>query len=97
MKEEIKSNRFINKLLLNMEIDEVEYSMLCDSLTRLACEWRGKKLIDKEIVSYLYAIPLMVRNQFLSLKEKGINDDMCDRLEDIWVELDDLVSQCFYN
>ena len=95
MKEEIINNHFVDKLCESMEIDEEEYLRLCNALMCLAEEWKNTEYIDKEIVSYLYAIPLMVRNEFLSLKEISKNNILCDRLEDIWVELDDLVANCF--
>lgn len=95
VKEQILNNNFIDKILVNMEVDEKEYSELCDALIRLAKEWKNEKYVDKEIVNYLYAIPLAVRNEFLSLKESGYDDTLCDRLEDMWVELDDLVAKCF--
>ena len=95
MKEEIINNRFIDKIRQNMEIDEEEYQRLCDALSRLAEEWKNVKYIDKELVHYLYYIPLVVRNEFLSLKEISTNNTFCDRLEDIWIELDDFVTNCF--
>ena len=95
MKEEIINNHFVDKLRESMEIDEEEYLRLCNALICLAEEWKNAEYIDKEVVSYLYAIPLMVRNEFLSLKEASKNNILCDRLEDIWVELDDLVANCF--
>ena len=95
MKEEIINNHFVEKLRVSMEIDEEEYLRLCNALKCLAEEWKNTEYIDKEVVSYLYAIPLMVRNEFLSLKEVSKNNIFCDRLEDIWVELDDLVANCF--
>lgn len=95
MKEEIINNRFIDKIRQNMEIDEEEYQRLCDALSRLAEEWKKVKYIDKELVHYLYYIPLVVRNEFLSLKEISTNNTFCDRLEDIWIELDDFVTNCF--
>lgn len=95
MKEEIINNHFVDKLRESMEIDEEEYLRLRNALICLAEEWKNAEYIDKEVVSYLYAIPLMVRNEFLSLKEVSKNNILCDRLEDIWVELDDLVANCF--
>ena len=95
MKEEIINNRFVDKIRQNMEIDEVEYQRLCNALNCLAEEWKKVEYIDKELVYYLYYIPLIVRNEFLSLKEISTNNTFCDRLEDIWIELDDLVTNCF--
>ena len=95
MKEEIINNHFVDKLRESMEIDEEEYLRFRNALLCLAEEWKNAEYIDKEVVSYLYAIPLMVRNEFLSLKEVSKNNILCDRLEDIWVELDDLVANCF--
>lgn len=97
MREEIINNCFVNKLRIKMEIDEEEYSRLCNALICLAEEWKNVKYIDKEVAGYLYAIPQMVRNEFLSLNEILSDDAFCDRLEDMWVELDALVSNCFYN
>ncbi len=95
MKEEIIKNRFVDKIRQNMEIDEEEYQRLCNALNCLAEEWKKVEYIDKELVHYLYYIPLIVRNEFLSLKEISTNNTFCDRLEDIWIELDDLVTNCF--
>ena len=95
MKEEIINNHFVDKIRQNMKIDEEEYLRLCNALICLAEEWKTVKYIDKELVSYLYAISLIVRNEFLSLKENSKNDTFCDRLEDIWIELDELVANCF--
>ncbi|MDE6567770.1 MAG: hypothetical protein K2K70_08580 [Lachnospiraceae bacterium] len=97
MKEKIINNKFVDKLLQFMEIDEEEYLLLCDALICLAEEWKDVEYIDKELVSYLYAIPLMVRNEFISLEKVCPDAVECDRLEDIWVELDALVSNCFSN
>lgn len=95
MKEEIINNHFVDKIRQNMEIDEEEYLRLCDALIRLGNEWKNKEYIEKELVSYLYAIPLVVRNEFLSLKEISQDDAFCEQLEDIWIELDYLVANCF--
>lgn len=95
MKEEIINNHFVDKIRQKMEIDEEEYLRLCDALIRLRNEQKNKDYIDKELVSYLYAIPLVVRNEFLSLKEISQNNTFCNRLEDIWIELDELVTNCF--
>ena len=64
MKEEVKNNRFIEKLRISMEIDEDEYMKLCKLLKLISEEWRDKHYIDKELVGYLYALPLIVRNEF---------------------------------
>ena len=66
MKEEIINNRFVDKLRETMEIDEEEYLRLCNALISLAEEWKNIKYVDKEVVGYLYAIPLIVRYEFLS-------------------------------
>ncbi|MCM1232779.1 MAG: hypothetical protein NC489_21845 [Ruminococcus flavefaciens] len=95
MKEKIISNKFVDKLCQFMEIDEEEYLLLRDALICLAEEWKDAAYIDKELAGYLYAIPLMVRNQFINLEKNCPDADECNRLEDIWVELDALVSDCF--
>lgn len=95
MKEKIINNHFVDKLRESMEIDEEEYLQLCNALSCLAEEWKNVEFIDKELVSYLYAIPLIVRNEFISIERVSPEALECDRLEDIWVELDALVSNCF--
>lgn len=97
MKEKIINNKFVDKLRQSMEIDEEEYLSLCDELICLAEEWKDVEYIDKELVSYLYAIPLIVRNEFINLEKVCPDAVECNRLEDIWVELDALVSNCFSN
>ena len=54
-----------------------------------------EKYYDKELAGYLYAILLAVRNEFLRLQEVAHDSTCCQQLEDIWVELDGLISDCF--
>ena len=96
LKQLIVKNTFIDQVRNNMHIDESEYEKLCTALQNLALEWREDKLIDKELVLLLYSMPLMIRNIFLSFSDLGPPlPETANRLEDIWVELDDLVTQCF--
>lgn len=95
LKEKIMTNRFIEKVRNQMQIDEQQYTELCELLEKLAIEWKNKKDVDKELVLFLYNAPQIIRNIFLSFKEKGEPlPDIANRLEDIWVELDALVIEC---
>lgn len=93
-KKKILNNTFIDQLRIHMNIDEMEYEKLCVELQNLAKDWRGNKLIDKELTLALYSMPLMVRNIYLNLTNSD-QLDFVNRLEDIWVELDELVTDCF--
>ena len=94
MKDRILSNQFIEKLLINTEVDEKEYVELCDILRKLAVEWKDEKYIEKEIVNLLYQIPVIVRNKYLFYSDKGYSNATIDRLEDMWIELDGLILEC---
>lgn len=95
LKEKIKNNKFIDEVLTKMRIDEQQYQELCNLLKELATEWQNNQVIDKELALYLYCAPQMIRNVFLSFKEKNIPlPEIAKRLEDIWVELDALVIEC---
>ncbi|HOJ78582.1 MAG TPA: hypothetical protein PLZ08_10880 [Bacillota bacterium] len=95
LKEKIKNNKFIDEVLSKMRIDEQQYQELCNLLKELATEWQNNQVIDKELALYLYCTPQMIRNVFLSFKDKnGPLPEIAKRLEDIWVELDALVIEC---
>lgn len=95
LKEKIMTNTFIEKVRNQMQIDEQQYKELCESLEKLAAEWKNKKDIDKELALFLYSAPQIIRNIFLSFKEHSKPvPDIAKKLEDIWVELDALVIEC---
>lgn len=95
MKEKIINNNFINILRSNIEIDEDEYLSLCNELIYLEKKWKNVKCIDKELAFYLYLIPNIVRNIFLNSKDTLKDDAFLERLEDILIELDQLITNCF--
>ncbi len=98
LKDIILKNTFIDQIRINMHVDESEYAKLCAALRELAISWRGRPLIEKELALELYSMPLMVRNTYLSFNKDDTKKlEIVNRLEDIWVELDELVTDCFVN
>lgn len=96
MKEKLINNKFIEILRLNMQIDENEYSSLTNTLVCLKKECKQLKYIDKELVSYLYEISNVIRN-ILCTPNGFLNDDeFFYRLEEIWIETDQLIADIFY-
>ena len=95
IKEKIMSNTFVDKVRIQMVIDEEEYDILRDLLNLLSLELRIEQVIDKELALILYSMPQMIRNAFLSFQYHNVQvTDLVSRLEDIWIELDELVIQC---
>jgi hypothetical protein len=95
LKTRVLTNNFVNRVFTEMEIDADEYSDLRDSLHELSGEWEMASKIDKELALYLYCAPLMIRNVFLRLSSLDPVPEIASQLEDIWVELDQLVTDCF--
>ncbi len=96
LKLRIMNNGFVSAVRNEMRIDEGAYLELCGLLRELAGEWACRSLVDKELALVLYSIPQIVRNAFLSFS--GPPDALpavARALEDMWVELDGLVLDCF--
>lgn len=94
IKKKILDNRYVDQLRIQMRIDDGAYDQLCASLQELASELKGVRAIDKELALALYSIPLMVRNTFLSFDNQAPKPEIAARLEDHWVDLDALVTDC---
>lgn len=95
LKEKILNNSFVDKVRNDMKVDEEEYQALKEILNELIGELKKQKVIDKELALILYSMPQIIRNTFLSLKTSDERvSDLNNRLEDIWIELDELVIEC---
>jgi len=77
-----------------MYFDEKEFHDLVKALNDLAVELKKIDCIDKELALYLYSIPQIVRNAFLSFDGKEDNAGIANKLEDAWIELDALILDC---
>lgn len=95
IKKRVLANTFVDRVLSEMYFDDVAYKDLTEALTELAATLRGATALEREIALVLYSIPLMTRNAFLSLSEHtGKTPPIAAQLEDAWVELDALVTNC---
>lgn len=52
-----------------MNFNNAEYNELISSLTSLAGYLKKEKCLDKELALYLYTIPQMIRNVFISFDQ----------------------------
>ena len=48
----------------------------------------------RDLALTLYSIPMMVRNTFISIDDQSPKPELAARLEDHWVDLDALVTEC---
>jgi len=94
LKSRILSNTFVDSVRISMKFDQTAYEELVTSLDHLSSELSGKDSIDRELMLSLYATPTMIRNAYLSFKEHTNPPEIANQLEDAWVELDELVTNC---
>ncbi|KOP78715.1 hypothetical protein AMS59_10200 [Lysinibacillus sp. FJAT-14745] len=95
-KKRLLSNTFVDKVRNQMEIDEEEYRELIEILTNLSDELKSQKVIDKELAMTLYSMPQIIRNVFQTYEEhNGKATEFGNKLEDIWIDLDAMVLECF--
>lgn len=97
IKDKILANQFIDKVRVEMVIDDESYEELVELLKLLSKEWKDKSVIDKELALVLYSIPQMIRNSYLSFEDGSSNSEkpeIAQKLEDIWIDLDALVIEC---
>lgn len=95
LKKEILNNKFIDLVRIDMHFNESDYENLCSLLKRFCVEHGKDKVIDKELGLSLYSMPTIVRNMYLSFDEASGEDPFPRKLEDAWLELDALVTECF--
>jgi len=94
LKKRILSNSFVDQIRVSMRFDENAYRELHNDLEALALSLKGSATIDRDLMLCLYSIPVLVRNSFLSFSDAKPLPNIAARLEDAWVELDELVTQC---
>ena len=94
LKDKILRNTFVDQVRMNMKIDELEYEILRGHLIELAASMKGSKDIDRELMLTLFAMPTMIRNASGSFAGREPRPEIALRLEDIWIELDELITDC---
>jgi hypothetical protein len=87
IKSEIINNQFIYKLRTNFEIDEESYSQLITSMQHLENQISTEPVVDKEVMSYLYVIPNIIRGQIRS----EYTEEKRKRLEEMEIEVDNKI------
>lgn len=95
LKRAILDNQFAIKVRTEGVFDQIEYNKLCKSLKQLAHEISSELMIDKKLALTLYYTPVVVRNSYLSFAKNENPHPITNQLEDAWVELDQLVMNCF--
>jgi hypothetical protein len=96
LKQRLLSNTFVDKVRNQMEIDEAEYQELIEILSNLSDLLKSQKVIDKELALILYNMPQIIRDVFLTYEEhNGKATKFGNKLEDIWIDLDAMVLECF--
>ncbi|MEQ9888593.1 hypothetical protein [Pectobacterium zantedeschiae] len=65
-----------------MAFNEDAYIGLISSLDKLSNELKNNDFIDKELALYLYTIPQMIRNAYVSFDGKENKPEIAFRLED---------------
>jgi hypothetical protein len=86
---------FAHAVRMNREYEDEQMGRLTRLLSELAAQLRNEDVIDKDLALYLYDLPQIVRNMFLSYDgPPGTRTEQFDRLEDAWVDLDALVTDC---
>jgi hypothetical protein len=94
LKKRILSNPFVDQIRISMKFDEDAYNELRKDLRTLASSLKGSATIDRELMLSLYSMPVLVRNSFLSFAGRCPLPEIAAKLEDAWVELDELVTKC---
>lgn len=87
-------NGFVDDVRINMVFNEAEYAKLVSCLTELSLALKDSKVIDKELALYLYTIPQMIQNAYLSFSKENEKPEIAMKLEDAWIDLDALVIDC---
>lgn len=94
VKKKIINNGFVNNVRINMVFNDEQYNDLVSSLEELANLLKNNESIDKELALYLYTIPQIIRNAYVSFEKVENKPGLVFKLEDAWVELDSLVINC---
>ncbi len=97
LKARILANSFVDSVRISMTFDQIAYEEFVSCLNELASALKGRHSVDRELMLYLYSAPVMVRNAYLSFSESHTELEITNRLEDAWVELDRLITNCLYD
>ena len=95
LKTRIMRNKFVERLRMELVIDENEYELLCKALKELAQEWQSKNSIDKELAGDLYVLVPIARNMAEDVARARGGLAVKHKVEEMATELDALVIECF--
>ena len=94
LKDKILSNNFVEKLRIEMVFDQEAFDSLQKDLDRLSQIQKERVSVNKELMLALYSLPLVVRNLHIELAKRNPGLELTSKLEDAWIELDHLVTEC---
>lgn len=87
--------QFAQAVRMNRDYDDEQFETLKKFLSKLAYELSDKEFLDKDLALNLYTLPQIVRNMFLTYDGPiDTRPERFTRLEDAWIELDELVIEC---
>jgi hypothetical protein len=92
LKEAILANHFVEELRCNMRVDRDAYAHLCRQLKQLAEEWRGTSLIDKELMSEMYVLPIVTKGAADAVRSWDAK--LAEEVDEMAIVLDGLVMEC---
>lgn len=87
-------NKFDFELRTNLKFDEIEYEKLLDLLHSIYKLISNSESLPKELAFNLYYIPYVVRNTLDFLNCESDYDELRDKVEEAWIEIDHLVQAC---
>jgi hypothetical protein len=88
LKTAILENKFVDKLRMEMVVDEQEYGKLITALKLLAQDWKDKDYIDKELMQDLYVLAPICHNMSPEIPNQT------GRIEEMAIEIDAIVLDC---
>lgn len=86
--------QFALAVRMNLDYEDEQFNRLKVLLSDLAKEMRTATAIDKDLALNLYTLPQIVRNMSAYTGSTASRPDRFDRLEDAWMDLDALVTEC---
>lgn len=92
--DKIESNKFDFDLRMNLSFNDDEYHQLVNILIDLEKEMKNHDDIPINLALGLYWLPYIVRNTLDFLKINKPDSDLTQKLEDAWIDIDNLVLNC---
>ncbi len=92
LKTRILTNRFVDRLRTELQIDDREFEDLCEALKELAAKWRGVSLIDKELMQDLYALASITNN--VAAVFDPDRPEVAHLIREMATQIDALVLEC---